>query len=91
MTEERGTTSPDRELDGLLTYIHERRNFDFRSYKRASLSRRIAKRMQTVGAGDCPSYIEILEADPGEFGALFDAILINVTSFLRDKDAWETL
>jgi len=37
------------DLGALLEYLHERRNFDFRGYKRGSLSRRILKRMQTVG------------------------------------------
>jgi two-component system CheB/CheR fusion protein len=81
----------DGELDALLTYIHDRRSFDFRGYKRASLSRRIYKRMQTIGVDDYESYMEVLEANPGEFSELFNTILINVTSLLRDRDAWETL
>lgn len=36
----------DGELEALLDYVRERRNFDFRGYKRASLTRRIFKRMQ---------------------------------------------
>lgn len=81
----------DGELDTLLAYIHERRNFDFRGYKQASLSRRIYKRMQALGVEDYQRYIDVLEANPGEFAGLFDAILINVTSLMRDRDAWEHL
>lgn len=81
----------DSALDTLLTYIHERRNFDFRGYKRASLSRRILKRMQAVGIEDYQRYTDILEANPGEFSELFNTILINVTSLMRDRDAWELL
>ncbi len=81
----------DGELDRLLEYIHERRNFDFRGYKRASLSRRILKRMQAVGIDDYRRYTELLEANPGEFRDLFNTILINVTSLVRDPDAWEAL
>jgi two-component system CheB/CheR fusion protein len=79
------------DLDALLQYLHERRNFDFRGYKRASLTRRIRKRMQTVGIDDYQRYTEVLEANPGEFAELFNTILINVTSLARDKDAWDTL
>ncbi len=81
----------DGELDRLLEYIHDRRNFDFRGYKRASLSRRILKRMQAVGAEDYQRYTEMLEANPGEFRELFNTILINVTSLMRDPEAWQAL
>ena len=43
------TPAEDGELEALLDYVHERRNFDFRGYKRASLTRRIVKRMQALG------------------------------------------
>src|ERR1051326_6630997 len=79
------------DLDALLEYLHERRNFDFRGYKRASLTRRIRKRMQNVGIEDYQRYIEVLEANPGEFAELFNTILINVTSLARDRDAWDAL
>ena len=79
------------ELEALLEYLHERRNFDFRGYKRASLTRRIFKRMQMINIDDYQRYMEILEANPGEFAELFNTILINVTSLMRDKDAWEAL
>ena len=52
------------QLEALLDYLHERRNFDFRGYKRASLSRRIYKRMQAIGAEDYQRYIEILPHFP---------------------------
>jgi two-component system CheB/CheR fusion protein len=79
------------DLATLLTYINERRGFDFRGYKRGSLSRRIYKRMQAVGADDYQRYMEVLEANPSEFSELFNTILINVTDLLRDRDAWERL
>jgi two-component system, chemotaxis family, CheB/CheR fusion protein len=85
------TPPRDGSLEALLGYLHERRNFDFRGYKRASLSRRILKRMQAVGVDDYERYMEILEANPGEFNELFNTILINVTSLMRDTEAWEAL
>lgn len=85
-------TPPENgELETLLEYINERRNFDFRGYKRASLTRRIFKRMQALHVADYQHYMEMLEANPGEFADLFNTILINVTAFLRDRDAWAAL
>jgi two-component system, chemotaxis family, CheB/CheR fusion protein len=85
------TPPEDGELEALLEYVHERRNFDFRGYKRASLTRRIFKRMQAIDIDDYQRYMEILEANPGEFVELFNTILINVTDLLRDPEAWEAL
>ena len=82
---------PYGDLGALLEYLHERRNFDFRGYKRGSLSRRIIKRMQMVGIDDFQRYTEVLEANPGEFAELFNTILINVTGLVRDPEAWDVL
>jgi two-component system, chemotaxis family, CheB/CheR fusion protein len=85
------TPPEDGELETLLDYVHERRNFDFRGYKRASLTRRIFKRMQAIDVEDYQRYMEVLEANPGEFAELFNTILINVTALLRDPEAWEVM
>src|SRR4051794_15966083 len=87
--EELAEDSPVREA--LLNYLHQSRGFDFTGYKRASLARRINKRMQAVGVEGYDSYVDYLEVHPDEFPRLFDTILINVTSFFRDPAAWERL
>jgi two-component system CheB/CheR fusion protein len=81
----------DQDLEVLLDYLRRSRGFDFTGYKRASLSRRIDKRMQIVGADGYLSYLDHLEVDPEEFTQLFNTILINVTSFFRDPPTWEYL
>jgi two-component system CheB/CheR fusion protein len=83
--------APDPEFEALLTYIQESRCFDFRGYKRTSLRRRITLRMEAVGAESFSAYQSHLEADPGEFEALLNTVLINVTSFFRDEEAWASL
>jgi two-component system CheB/CheR fusion protein len=87
--------NPDGEVEpefqSLLEYIHRSRGFDFSGYKRASLKRRIKKRMQMVTIADYGSYQDYLEVHPEEFRVLFDTILINVTAFFRDPAAWEVL
>src|SRR5215211_6622916 len=77
------------ELEALLDYIKRQRGFDFTGYKRPSLTRRFEKRMQTVGVHSYRDYLDLLEAQPQEFADLFDTVLINVTSFFRDRETWE--
>jgi two-component system CheB/CheR fusion protein len=79
------------ELEQLLDFLKRNRGFDFTGYKRASLARRVAKRMQTANVSGFADYIAYLEVHPPEFVALFDAILISVTSFFRDEGTWEYL
>ncbi|AOH83210.1 methyltransferase [Sphingomonas panacis] len=82
---------PDIEFEALLHYIQESRGLDFRGYKRASLRRRITLRMEAVGVETFVAYQEHLEAAPGEFENLLNTVLINVTSFFRDGEAWDVL
>src|SRR4051812_16473382 len=84
-------TPPDPEFEALLRYIQESRGLDFRGYKRTSLRRRITIRMEALGAEDFAAYRSSLEAQPGEFEELLNTVLINVTSFFRDADAWDVL
>ena len=79
------------DLENLLDYLKRTRGFDFTGYKRASLERRIIKRMQTVGCANFGDYVDFLEVHPEEFSALFNTVLINVTSFFRDASTWEYL
>jgi two-component system, chemotaxis family, CheB/CheR fusion protein len=79
--------SPD--FERLLAHLKEARGFDFGVYKPTTLSRRIEKRMGAVGINSFSDYIDFLEVHPDEFGELFNAILINVTSFFRDTETFD--
>jgi two-component system, chemotaxis family, CheB/CheR fusion protein len=91
--------SPDQEkpaddeksLEPLLEYLRDSRGFDFSGYKRATLERRIRKRMSEVEVDTYEDYVDYLEANPREFAELFNTILINVTGFFRDPEAWDYL
>src|SRR5262245_38647732 len=83
------TVNDNGDLELLLDHLRDSRGFDFTGYKRASLTRRITKRMQMVGVDSYTAYRDLLEAQPEEFAALFDTILINVTSFFRDRELWD--
>src|SRR5262249_28319968 len=67
------------------------RGFDFSGYKRNSLRRRIGKRLEELGIESYSDYRDYLEVHPDEFTTLFDTILINVTGFFRDEQAWRYL
>ncbi len=81
----------DHELDELLTFIRDSRGFDFTSYKRSTLTRRIRKRMLDAHASSYIDYRDRLETNSEEYNLLFNTILINVTSFFRDPDVWTYL
>jgi len=81
----------EEEFEALLEFIRDDRGFDFTGYKRSTLGRRVRKRMQEVGIDGFAAYREQLRRNPDEFTALFNTILINVTGFFRDPDAWEVL
>jgi two-component system, chemotaxis family, CheB/CheR fusion protein len=85
------STELNPEFEELLDFVHEARGFDYSQYKRPSLMRRFEKRMQAAGVESYEDYRGYLEAEPREFGELFDTILINVTGFFRDPAAWEYL
>jgi len=78
-------------LRRLLEKLSAEHGFDFRDYKLGSLSRRIDARRSQVGVDTLDAYIRHLDRHPEEAAALFDTILINVTSFFRDPEAWEAL
>ncbi|CAM4131208.1 CheR family methyltransferase [Nocardia ninae] len=81
----------DPALEDLLLFIRDSRGFDFTGYKRSSLTRRVRKRMQEVRVADYLDYRDLLESNAEEFRHLFNTILINVTSFFRDVEAWQYL
>lgn len=77
------------EFEALLGYIKQSRGFDFTGYKRSTLMRRVDKRIQTIGIEGYDTYLNYLEASPDEFNHLFNTLLINVTSFFRDRRTWD--
>jgi two-component system CheB/CheR fusion protein len=84
----------DRDTDAferLLDQLRSTRSFDFTGYKRSSLMRRTRKRMNELGINAFDDYAQRLDGDGDEFDALFNTILINVTSFFRDPLTWKAL
>lgn len=79
------------ELQYLLEKIYRERGFDFREYRKATLIRRLDRRLRARGAHTYTGYAHVLDIDPDEYEKLFDDITINVTSFFRDEVAFKAL
>ncbi|MGY1617077.1 CheR family methyltransferase [Geodermatophilus sp. SYSU D00691] len=78
-------------FEALLVFLREQRGFDFTGYKRPSLMRRVRRRMDEVGIASVVEYQDFLEVHAEEFTPLFNTVLINVTSFFRDRSSWDHL
>jgi two-component system, chemotaxis family, CheB/CheR fusion protein len=91
-TEPTGATLlEDPSFERLLYFLRDTRSIDLTGYKRPSLMRRFRHRMREIGIDSFDDYQDVLQLEPPEFTALLDTILINVTSFFRDQEAWEHL
>ena len=64
---------------------------DFTLYKRNTLYRRIERRMGIHQIGTMAGYVRYLQENSQELDLLFKELLIGVTNFFRDPDAWEQL
>ena len=78
-------------LDDVLTLIRSRSGHDFRQYKRNTLARRTHRRMGLMHIEKLDEYVATLRSDPEELAALTSDLMINVTGFFRDPDAWDAL
>jgi two-component system, chemotaxis family, CheB/CheR fusion protein len=87
------TTRPirDAELEAILEKVRQTRNFDFRNYKRATLQRRIERRMAATNCRNRAAYLALLERDHNEVSTLVSSMLIKLTTFFRDPEVWVEL
>ncbi|MGB8707389.1 MAG: chemotaxis protein CheB [Dehalococcoidia bacterium] len=91
--EERPTatvTLPDY-LGKVFLLLRQHTKHDFSQYKPATLNRRIERRMTVNQIDNIASYVSFLEQHPAEAQALFRDLLISVTGFFRDKEAFVAL
>jgi len=78
-------------LLSVCDHLRHRLGHDFSQYKRSTMLRRIQRRMQVVGASTGRDYLDQLRNTPDEADLLFRDLLINVTSFFRDAEAFDYL
>ncbi len=81
----------DSALLELLDELAKNRRLDFRGYKSTSLERRLRKRMAELKIANYKDYLDYIRHDGSEITPLLQVVLINVTEFFRDPQAWESL
>lgn len=83
--------SAEDALHDIIASLLARTGHDFRHYKRATVLRRIERRMQVRQTNTLPEYRDLLQNDIAENKSLLDDMLIGVTNFFRDREAFESL
>ncbi len=78
-------------LQKIFVILHARTEHDFSQYKKNTICRRIERRMNIHQIDDIADYVRYLQESDREVGILFKELLIGVTSFFRDAEAFETL
>jgi len=78
-------------LAHLLAHLRLRTGHDFSGYKRATILRRIGRRMQVTQLPTLTAYLHRIRQDGEEVNILNRDLLIHVTEFFRDPAAWEVL
>ncbi len=84
-------TYEENALRELLALLRARTRHDFSSYKRATLLRRLERRLQVTESEDLPAYLEHVRSHPDELQSLLRDLLISVTNFFRDPEAFRRL
>jgi two-component system CheB/CheR fusion protein len=75
----------------IYAILHKQVGHDFSGYKINTFLRRVQRRMQVTQTETVEAYVALLTREPAEVRALFRDLLINVTSFFRDTEAFEHL
>ncbi|MEE1880686.1 PAS domain S-box protein [Pseudomonas soli] len=78
-------------LDEILLSLQDNTGHDFSHYKRATVLRRLERRLHVTGQTDLAGYRDYLQCHPDESRALLADMLIGVTNFFRDREAFEAL
>lgn len=82
--------APD-EFEAILRLLRAHTDYDFGGYKTGTLGRRVERRMSLLSIKTAGAYVRMLRQKPDEVQALFKDLLISVTSFFREKEAWDLL
>jgi two-component system CheB/CheR fusion protein len=88
------TAAAARPADGLnkiFFHLRSQTGHDFSHYKHNTILRRIERRMAVKQVEEIDAYVRMLQQTPAEVQALFFDLLIGVTHFFRDADAFEAL
>ena len=82
---------PETDLSRIFNIVRLQTGVDFSLYKRSTMQRRITRRLVLHRLDHLSEYVKLLREDVEEGDALFNDLLINVTSFFRDKVVFQAL
>lgn len=78
-------------VQAIFKLLRDEYGIDFSVYKPNTVGRRIERRLSLNQSLDLQQYVERLRTDPGELNSLYRDLLIGVTRFFRDADAFRRL
>jgi two-component system CheB/CheR fusion protein len=81
----------ENDLNKIFLMLRSARGVDFTSYKRTTIMRRVNRRMLLQKIEGIEKYVNYLKENPSEIETLYQDILINVTSFFREPEAFDAL
>ena len=81
----------EQALRNIMSRLRSKTGYDFSHYKRSALHRQLDRRMLIQHVDSLTRYALRLQEDDGEVEALFRNLLVNVTRFFRDPDAFHAL
>jgi two-component system CheB/CheR fusion protein len=84
-------STDDKSFQTIFVLLQATTGVDFTHYKHTTLKRRILRRMVLYQIERLEEYIKFIQTHPAEVQALYEDVLINVTSFMRDSAAFDTL
>lgn len=82
---------PHQGLPAIFELLHREYGLDFSHYKSTTVGRRVQRRLAMHHIEDLDEYAERLRRDPAELNALYRDLLIGVTRFFRDREAFDKL
>ncbi|HUR69414.1 MAG TPA: CheR family methyltransferase [Candidatus Thermoplasmatota archaeon] len=83
--------SNERVLREITRILSQETTTDFEGYKLATVRRRVEKRRAVTGSADIAAYRDLVLRDAAERDALIQSLLIPVTEFFRDPEAWRSV
>ncbi|MGH9733640.1 MAG: chemotaxis protein CheB [Candidatus Acidiferrales bacterium] len=84
-------TETNGSLNGIFHLLRHATGVDFTQYRQTTLLRRIHRRMVVHKMDDIRDYVKYVRSTPAEIRALYQDMLINVTSFFRNPAVFEDL
>jgi len=84
-----GAENNDQALDFLLEEVYRGGGYDFRNYKRGTVTRRLQRRLHATGTTNYEEYTHFLGSHPEEYQSLAEDLTIKVSGFFRSRHSFQ--